>query len=238
MGRVRTATSIVAIGTFCLLLLPSALAEYYFYGVADDQFTGDNDTLWAALEPYPEWDASRATLRDNWDADDGVGGDGRDSIYDDLLWYGDNLSSGDFFLFAYAGHGGWYATDTDGDEGLISRPVLNDPTPSSAAPYRWDEYFGYSGSTYHMRDDHLRDAMAGFDPCVTTVVISGACHAGGWVGGSHDLDTSAPATNNGLYALLGVPEQGLGIAVGPSGGPYEILLITALSNTIQAGMRM
>ena len=53
------------------------------------------------------------------------------------------------------------------------------------------------------------------------------------MGGAHDMDQSAPATNDGLYAMLGAPEQGLGVGIGLVGEPTaEILLVTALSNTV------
>ena len=55
----------------CLIFLSPVLGDYYFYGVGDDDVYKDNDTLWNALEPYPEWSDTRCTLRDNWDADDG-----------------------------------------------------------------------------------------------------------------------------------------------------------------------
>ncbi len=229
--------------TLCLAALVAALpasADYYFYGVADDDFCGDNDTLWTALEPYPEWDASRAVLRDNWNADDNVRGDGRDSLYDDLEWYADNLTGGDVFLFSYWGHGGWNGSDSYyPDEGSTARPQENDPSPTNSAPYQYDEYFGYSGSTYSMWDDDLTNTLADFDEFVEVIVISGACHSGGWVGGSHDLDTSTPATNDALYAMLAAPEQGTSIGVKESGETYyELLLCTALSNTVSAYMRM
>lgn len=232
-----------AVWLVCLAVLlagSSASADYYFYSVADDDFRGDNDTLWAALEPYPEWDASHAVLRDNWDADDAVRTDGRDSVYDDLEWYADNLNGGDVFLFAYWGHGGWTAGDSYyPDEGSTAQPQGNDPAPADPAPYQYDEFFGYSGSTYYMWDDDLTNALADFDEFVEVVVISGACHAGGWVGGSHDLQTSTPATDDGLYALLAVPEQGTSIGVKEFGETYyELLLCTALSNTVGAYMCM
>jgi len=226
----------------CVALLavtpPAALADYYYYAVAADDFLDDNDTLWAALEPYPEWHVDNAVLRDNWDADDGDRTDGRDSVYDDLQWYSNNLSDGDVFVFAYMGHGGWEGGDSYfPDEGSTPQPSENDPTPANDPPYELDEFFGYTGSTMYMWDDDLRETLVDMDPGVEVIVISGACHSGGWIGGSHDLDTSAPALNNGLYAILAAPEQGTSIAVKQFGDDYyEILLTEALSDTIQPSM--
>jgi len=238
-GITTTRTIVVALAA---LLLPAVLAQadYYYYGVADDQFLDDNDTLWAALAPYPEWDAPHATLRDNWDADDGVRTDGRDSVYDDLAWYAGNLESGDVFMFSYSGHGGWQASDSYyPDEGSTPRPLSNDPTPANDPPYEYDEFFGYSGGTSYMWDDDLTEIFQNFNSGVEVIVLSGACHSGGWVGGSHDINTSVPANNNGLYAILGAPEQGLSVGVRENGEDYyEILLTTALSNSLETHMTM
>jgi len=50
----------------CLVASVAAKADYYFYGVSFADFLNDNDRLWGALAPYPEWDASRCNLRDDW----------------------------------------------------------------------------------------------------------------------------------------------------------------------------
>ncbi len=218
------------LGTLCALVLlavPAANADYYFYGVAQEGFINDNDTLWNTLQPYPEWNQSRCTLRDDWSVWDAERGDGRDTLYDDLLWYGDNLNSDDVLIFSYSGHGG-----------CTTRPnPYNDPTPTNGPPYAGDEWIPDPHDPFiGLEDDYLTDAFANFNDGIEVIVLSGACHSGGWVGGSHDLDTSAPATNDGLYCILGAPEQGTGIGVGPSGGPYEILLTTALSNTLDPYM--
>lgn len=210
----------------------AASADYYYYSVAEDDFLDDNDTLWAALEPYPQWDVSRALLHDDYDLNDGVRTDGRDSLYDDLEWYADNLSSGDVFMLSYWGHGGWGSVDVgEHDEGSTPQPTSNDPDPDQPGPYRYDEFWSQGGGSSYLFDDDLTDAIADFDAGVEVVIISGACHSGGFVGGDHDLQTSAPATNNGLYAILDVPEQATGIGLKGSGDDYyEILLCTALSN--------
>jgi len=223
-----------------MILIPcrSVLADFYHYGVAADEFLDDNDRYWSSLSRYPEWSSSRNLLRDNLDANDLDRSSG-DSVYDDLVWYSNNLQSGDVLMFTYSGHGGWTMNDLyTPDEGSTSRPIANDPDPDNDGPYAGEEFFGWTGSTQYLRDDHLTDIFAGFDPGVTVVVVSGACHGGGWVGGSHDLNASAPATNNGLYAILGAPEQGYGIGVGPFPVYYEILLTTALAETLDSHMTM
>jgi hypothetical protein len=226
---------------FCVIIAVAltgsiAQADYYFYGVGNDEFQQNPGTLWSALSMYSQWDDSRCVIRQNWDANDGKRSTGRnnprDSMYDDLLWYADNLKSDDLFMFFYAGHGGWNALDNNFDEGKTPRPRSNDPCPANDPPYEYDEFFGYvGGSTYYMWDDDLKVIFDNFDPGVTVVVISGACHSGGWIGGANDLDKSAPALNNALCGIFSVPEQGLGIGVGSS-NVYEILLTTALTNTV------
>ncbi len=224
-------------------LATPVFADYYFYGVGDDGGELDPWWVWDVLEPFPEWDASRCVIRNNWDADDGVRTDGRDSVYDDLVWYANNLESGDLFMYQYQGHGGWTGSDSYyPDEGSTARPGENDPTPANPPPYQYDETWGWSGSTMKLWDDDLREIFADFDSSVEVIVIQGMCHAGGLIGGSHDLDTSAPATNNGLFAALAVPEHGLSVGVG-SDPYYPALLTWALSNTeegyrLEAGMTM
>ncbi|MEA3402399.1 MAG: PEP-CTERM sorting domain-containing protein [Armatimonadota bacterium] len=225
--------------SLALAACTAASADYHFYGVSFGEFLDDNDTLWGAVAPYPEWDPSRCTLRDDfalWDEDRN---DGRDSVYDDLLWYGDNLQSGDVLVFSYTYHGGWDYPDglyNPSDEGSTARPQINDPTPSASAPYAGDEWLpdpGTGGLT-GLLDDELTDALAGFDAGVEVVVISSACHSGGWVGGSHDLDTSAPANNSGLYALLGAPEQATCVAIKEDEQQqyFDVLLTESLVNSL------
>ncbi|MGC9319696.1 MAG: PEP-CTERM sorting domain-containing protein, partial [Armatimonadota bacterium] len=218
----------------------AAYADFsYFYGVAGDDFLDDNDTLWAALEPFPNWSSTGAVLRDNWNANDGVRDGSRDSVYDDLLWYADNLAAGDTFLFSYSGHGDTIGHDRSPmDEGSIGKPQTNDPAPDTSPPYLGDEFFGYSGGS-SMWDDELTDALQGFDSGVEVIVLSGACNSGGWVAGSHDIDTSTPATNNGLYAVLCAPEHAKGIGLKEEGEDYyELLLTDALASTLEADMTM
>jgi len=217
-----------------------ARADHYYYGYAGFEFTIDNDRMWSALAAYPEWDASRATLRDDFPLWDDTRTDVRDCLYDDIRWYGSNLQAGDVLLFSYASHGDWqYLGDqTPSDEGSTTRPQTNDPSPTNPAPYAGDEWLQDPTSMWNvLLDDELTDAFTGFDPGVEVIVVSSACHSGGWVGGSHDLNVSDPATNSGLYALLGAPEQGTCVAVAENeGDPAEVLLTTALVNSLEPNL--
>lgn len=234
--------AVAAVTALLLATCTVASADYHFYGVADEDFSLDNDRLWEALEPYPEWDASRATLHDAYPAWDGDTSGDPDCIYDDIVDYGTRLQSGDVFLFAYSAHGGWSFPDSLTaylDEDTNPPPDANDPSPPTDPPYAGDEYLpnpGTGGLT-GLEDDLLTDAFAAFDPGVEVVVVSAACHAGGWVGGGHDLDTSTPAGNSGLYALLGAPEQATCVGLAEAEGePADVLLTTTLINTLEPYM--
>ena len=243
---------------FCLLLsavgVMPACAEYYFYGVACNELLDSNDTLWNALCNFPQYDASNAVLRDDWLGYDLDRNDGRDTIYDDILWYGSNLQDGDVLVFRYSGHGGNslledIPANPGNDEG-DAWPYNNDPIHRDSdhltwdppytiidPPYKNDEYFGYFfdgwGIDDIMTDDRLGDVLDGFDAGVEIVIISDACHSGGWVGGADDMDNSAAATNDGLYAMLAAPEHGFGIGLMGEGETYyQGLLNEALCNSL------
>ncbi len=246
----RHKKSLVVLLVILGLAASAAQAEYYFYSVACNEFQDDNDYLWEALGALSYYDASRAVLRDNWLGYDTDRDDGRDTIYDDLLWYGDNLIDGDVLVFSYWGHGGWTGLGDSGSDEGSDWPYTNDPLERDHSnysnnppfttvtpPYEDDEFFGYSfagcGLDDLMTDDRLADCLDYFDPGVEVVVISGACHAGGWVGGTTDMDYSNAATNSGLYAMLGAPEHATGIGLkGPGDDYYQILLNEALCETI------
>ncbi|MBC7288079.1 MAG: caspase family protein [Armatimonadetes bacterium] len=211
-----------------------AVADYYYYGVACDDFLDDNDILWNALKDFPEWKNVSPDLADNRYGK--IPGGDRDSIYEDLQWYASKLKDGDVFLFMYAGHGGWDAPDGNGDEGSTARPTVNDPAPPTSPPYAGDEFFGRNGG-YYMTDDDFVSAFSSYPSGVEVMLISGACHSGGWVGGSSDLNTSKPASSRGLFAVLDVPEQGLGTGLKyPSDQYYSILLTRALAATAKGYM--
>lgn len=226
------------------LATSAANAMYYYYGVGDNEGWHDNDVMWDALSECGNWSLDYAELYDNRDACDGNVSDARDSIYDDINYYANTLQDGDVFMFFYQGHGGANAPDIygrdgyeKGDEGTTALPTTGDPTPGDTS-FAGDEFFGWSGSTYYLWDDDLTNAMADFAPGVTVIVINGACHSGGLIGGSYDIDNSAPALNNGLYTILAAPEASLSIGINygltdaTKGAAWEALLTTALSNTV------
>ena len=243
---------------FCFLLsalgVVPAYAEYYFYGVANNEFLDGNDTLWNALCNFPNWDPANAVLRDNWLGYDLDRNDGRDTIYDDIIWYGDNLQDGDVLVFSYSGHGGNNLLEDipenpGNDEGSAwpyeDDPLCRDPAHFSywppyttlTPPHKNEEYFGYSfegwGIYDIMTDDRLGDALDGFDASVEIVVISDACFSGGWVGGADDMDNSAAATNSGLYAMLAAPEHGNALGIAGEGEVYyQGLLNEALCSSL------
>ncbi len=231
LGRKLLVAFVLALG----LSVSAVHADSYFYGVGNDEAWYGSHEIWMELEDLPEWHINRCASwanRRGWDTSA--------SIYTDIQGYASSLEAGDVFLFSYMGHGGWDWPDANSDEGSTSRPDSNDPTPPNPPPYTGDESIGRSGdsSTYWMRDDQLADAFADFDSGVEVVVISGACHSGGLVGGSSDIDYSVPAGNDGLYAMLGAPEHGtsVGYYAGYSetfGDYYRPLLSEALLATLE-----
>ena len=44
-----------------ILAAGAAQADYYYYGVACDDFTYSNDYMWDALDDFPEWSSYTAT---------------------------------------------------------------------------------------------------------------------------------------------------------------------------------
>ncbi len=88
----------------------------------------------------------------------------------------------DEFVFYFAGHGG-HAADADGDE----RDGDGDETLVVAD----------GGIT----DDELTEWLAGFEECVSIVVILNCCYAGGFVDGANDLQ-SLMTCNNSMAVLM------------------------------------
>jgi hypothetical protein len=143
-------------------------------------------------------------------------------------------------------HGG-YLGDGDADDGIVVRPETNDPHPDQyrpggdpdvaydAEPYGQDECLGKMGHPYAY-DDELAAALAAIPDSATVIMIFDTCHAGGQVGGAGDLDHSDPADNEGLYVMMSVPEQGLGIAVGSSPSNFVGLLTIALADSAEGTM--
>ncbi len=246
----KTTIAAAAVVIFALLLSLPAGADYYYYGVACDDFTYSNDYMWDALDDFPEWSSHTATTvtgADTWASgtnvilhDEASG----QQIVSGISSFAGYVGEDDVLIFHYMAHGGTGSTDSDADDGIVSGPEDNDPHPNryrpggdpdvayDSEPYAEEEFLGKTGQTY-ASDDQIAAAFADFElhTSATVLTIYDTCHGGGFVGGSNDMNASAPASNNGLYVMMTVPEQGLGIGITGDYPDYVGLLTLALAET-------
>jgi len=248
MKKIAISAAIVLM--FAVLPGLPAGADYFYYGVACDDFTYSNDYMWDALDDFPEWSAYSpvsVTGANSWAS-------GTNVVLHDEAW-GDHITTGlssfagyvgedDVLIFHYMAHGGWGGSTTNHDDGSIGNPASNDPHPNQyrpggdpdvaydTEPYQGDEYIGRMGHTY-ATDDQIAAAFAGINSSATVITIYDTCHGGGFVGGSNDMNASAPASNSGLYVMMTVPEQGIGIGISGNYPDYVGLLTLALAETAE-----
>ncbi len=227
-----------AVVMFALLLSLPAGADYYYYGVACDDFTYSNDYMWDALDNFPEWSSYTATVLH----DEASG----QQIVSGISSFASYVGEDDVLIFHYMAHGGTGLTDSDADDGTVPGPADNDPHPNEyrssgepdvaydGEPYVGEEFVGRVEYTY-ATDDQIAAAFANFElhTSATVLTIYDTCHAGGFVGGSEDMNASAPASNNGLYVMMTVPEQGIGIGISGDYPDYIGLLTLALAETAE-----
>lgn len=91
--------------------------------------------------------------------------------------YKEKAKSCDEFVFYYSGHAG-HVADANGDE----------------RDGDGDEYLALPGPD--ITDDDLTKMLAGFEECVSIVVIIQCCYAGGFVGGKTDLQSLMTCSNS------------------------------------------
>ena len=248
----KIATAAAAVVMLVLLASLPVQADYFYYGVACDDFTYSNDYMWDALDGFPEWSsytAATVTGADTWTTgtnivlhDEASG----QQIVSGIASFASYVGEDDVLIFHYMAHGGTGLTDSDADDGTVSGPADNDPHPNEyrpggepdvaydSEPYAGEEFIGRVGYTY-ATDDQIAAAFADFElhTSATVLTIYDTCHAGGFVGGSEDMNASAPATNNGLYVMMTVPEQGIGIGISGAYPDYIGLLTLALVETAE-----
>ncbi len=253
MKKIAIAAATVVM--FAVLLALPAGADYYYYGVACDDFTYSNDYMWDALDDFPEWSAYSpvsVTGSATWDTgihvvlhDNAPGND----IVSGIASFAGYVGEDDLLIFHYMAHGGTGSTDSDADDGTVPGPADNDPHPNEyrpdgapdaaydSEPYAGEETIGRLAYTY-VNDDQIAAAFHDFElhTSATVLTIYDTCHAGGFVGGSNDMNASAPASNNGLYVMMTVPEQGLGIGISGDYPDYVGLLTLALAETAADAM--
>jgi len=238
--------------TFGLLAIGPTAADYFYYGVACDDFTYSNDYMWDALDGFPEWSSYTATAvsgAETWATDTNIVLHDEPSgqqIVSGISSFAGYVGEDDLLIFHYMAHGGTGSTDLDADDGTVPGPADNDPHPNKyrlsgepdvaydSEPYAGEETIGKLGYTY-VSEDQIAAAFADFElhTSATVLTIYDTCHAGGFVGGSEDMNASAPATNNGLYVMMTVPEQGIGIGISGAYPDFIGLLTLALAETAE-----
>ena len=159
------------------LMVPAcgpASAAYHFLGIGNDGYINDVNGLWGRMNLWANWSAQPAAnnrIRENLS-----GG----SILEELDALAGRLAPGDLGLFFYSGHMYSYAADDNGDETATGSAALN--------PY--EERMGLRGNPWdRASDDAIAAALSGTVDGATLVVVVDACHAGGLIGGSGDLQT-------------------------------------------------
>ena len=122
----------------------------------------------------------------------------------------------DEFIFYFNGHGGKVPDadgderDNDGDEHILvanSTGVdedgdgLIDEDPIDGVDNDGDGLIDEDPAGYRITDDELTTLLTGFKECVSIVVIIDTCYAGGFVGGTTDLQ-SLMTCNNSIAVLM------------------------------------
>jgi hypothetical protein len=149
-----------------LLVTPGAEASYMFLGIGNDGYFSDVSGLRDALESQSGWDDAEYHLRKNLTGDE---------VLAEISWL-EEAGPGDVVVWYYSGHGGSNVFDANDDEGR------------GASSNTYDESIGLLADGCWATDDEIADALAGVDPSVPIVAIVDSCHAGGFVGGSGDLN--------------------------------------------------
>lgn len=168
--RRRNPTTLLLAAALLVALTASAAEarDVWFLGIGNDGFFSDAQGIYNEFSPH--WTAGGDTVNSNLLADrDGP------TLIGDLAWLTSNAGAGDLAVFYYSGHSATVA-DANGDEALGTALTANDETVGLQ-----------SGG--NATDDQVADALAGIHPDASLLVMFDTCFAGGFVGGTQDLDT-------------------------------------------------
>lgn len=181
----------ILVSTFVLIWVSTTMqpveagpitGNYWFLGISNDEAINENDELFEGLSktpPYKDASKDRVRLRD------GLGGK---DILAQLKFFHDNVKDGDTFIFYYSGHATNVITDNDNDD------------PGD------DEGIGLVGDV--VSDDQLASdpAFGSFPQSSTVIAIFNTCFAGGFIGGSNDIDRAAIKQKHNLL-FMGSPSE-------------------------------
>ena len=175
--------------------------NYWFMGVGNGEAVEENDAMLDILSSRSPWNTlpnARKSLLDD---------KGGSTILERLKYFHDNVKDGDTFLFYYGGHATTLIPDDDNDDpdedegiGLVGDLASDDQLAS-------DPYFG------------------SFPKSSTVIVIIKTCYAGGFIGGTKDLDRPEIKAKSNLLFVGIVPED---LCIGPEGRFFLPLVGQAL----------
>lgn len=161
---------------FTQLYCSHTSAAYYFLGTGNDGYYGDAYGLWSSLSSQPGWEGASGRLQENRTGT---------QMVSDINWLG-QAGPGDVVIWYYSGHGGAEDIDWDLDESSDF----------------FDEHIGLQNSYNHATDDQITSALSAVSPAVPIVAILDTCRAGGFVGGTGDLNQL-----DNIVALLSCSES-------------------------------
>ncbi|HEU4759955.1 MAG TPA: hypothetical protein VFT91_08255 [Dehalococcoidia bacterium] len=187
----------------------AAAPNVWFLGLANDEFTEDNDIMLTAIKRWFPWSAAPA---DHFVVKDNLTGP---QVLAELEAMRPKVKDGDIFLFHYSGH-----TAPDDEVGLPRDPDGDESGANALTPQDEVMQAGDDPADW-IRDDVIGDKLRQFSTLATKVAVLSTCHAGGYAftAGSRDLQF---VMNIAVY--MSVPE----LVPCPGDDPFQAGLFDAL----------
>jgi hypothetical protein len=170
--RISSCTLGIAAAVVMLGAAGIAEAKVIYRGIGNDEFSADIDTMWDCLDSCLGPADLDLRVKDRTGA----------QICAHVTADAALCSSGDIYIFHYAGHGSL-------------QPANNPPED----PNGDDETIGLSGTG--LTDDELAACFLNFPSHCTVLVIMDSCFGGGFVGGDDDLDRAGIDAKDHLSML-------------------------------------
>ena len=194
-----------------MVMVTPGYGAFWFAGVGNDGYIRDVNGIYSALSSSPglgELQSNRL-IRENQNGS---------AIVETITGLSNLINPGDTLFWAYSGHGA-HTADADNDESH----------PSGFAMNTRDETLGLYTDPDQVLDDDLAQAFSGLAGNGTTIItLFDACHSGGLIGGSQDLN-SVP----GLTFMGSSMETELSYAY--TGEPYSIFTQALVSGLVNLG---